>query len=559
MTVTPRPVPPLVVDGGRVRRWAGELLAVSALLDDVGGFVARAARVDDWAGEAADAYHAAIRRTGGRADAMSRALRDVAHRVQAHADALDRLVTRREDLVAERAVLLQPVTGPGGDREGRLARFEADLAAWERDLVAAEAEVVRVLGARRTRQQVADGSRGATGPAVRALADRPPPGAPPVVVRAWWAALAPGARRAAIAAAPGTIGNLAGVPAAARHTANTLALERDLLTWTTRPGCLAPGAEARLGNALAARDALDRVSGRVDPVTGEPVEPTLLAYDPGAFGGDGRVAIGVGDLDTADHVAVVVPGLGTDAGSASTQADRATTVWEATRFLHDDSVAALAWIGYDAPDNLTGDHDWLGVVGEEHAARGGARLAEDLDGLRASRPHDPAHLTVIGNSYGSTTTARGATDHGLPVDDVVLAGSPGAGAGADDATDLDVGAGHVWVATSSHDPVAGLADNGWLGGATLGGAGLGDDPAEDSFGARRVQAESVDRADDLDPLAGHTGYFDHDSESLANIAHVVAGAYADVTPAEHRHDPWYTVPVDPEEARLPATVPTRRP
>jgi pimeloyl-ACP methyl ester carboxylesterase len=256
---------------------------------------------------------------------------------------------------------------------------------------------------------------------------------------------------------------------------------------------------------------------------------------------------------------VVVPGLGTDAGSASAQADRALTLRESTRFLHRGSVATLAWIGYDAPDNVAGDHDALGVVREGLATRGGERLADALDGLRASRTDDPAHLTVIGNSYGSTTTAHGATDHGLPVDDIVLTGSPGAGDGAEHAADLGVGTGHVWVASGSHDPVAGLADEGWVGGGTLAGAGLGDDPAEDDFGARRMQAESVTRGEGPGPFADHTAYFDHDSESLANISHVVAGEYADVRLAGHRHDPWYAPPWDPEGDRLPTTVTTRRP
>ena len=38
----------------------------------------------------------------------------------------------------------------------------------------------------------------------------------------------------------------------------------------------------------------------------------LYLYDPTAFDGDGAVAVCAGDLATADNVAVVVPGFGTD-------------------------------------------------------------------------------------------------------------------------------------------------------------------------------------------------------------------------------------------------------
>ena len=52
---------------------------------------------------------------------------------------------------------------------------------------------------------------------------------------------------------------------------------------------------------------------------------------------------------------------------------------------------------------------------------------------------------------------------------------------------------------------------------TLGGAGLGDDPAEDDFGADRFEAEDVARPGHLD-FGQHSRYFDHDTESLYNIA-----------------------------------------
>ena len=90
----------------------------------------------------------------------------------------------------------------------------------------------------------------------------------------------------------------------------------------------------------------------MDPVTGEPIETQLYIYDPSAFDGDGAVAISAGNLDTADNVAVTVPGFGTDGESAPYHAERALTLYESTRYLDPGQTnASMFWIGYDAPDN----------------------------------------------------------------------------------------------------------------------------------------------------------------------------------------------------------------
>jgi pimeloyl-ACP methyl ester carboxylesterase len=164
-------------------------------------------------------------------------------------------------------------------------------------------------------------------------------------------------------------------------------------------------------------------------------------------------------------------------------------------------------------------------------------------------------MTVIGHSYGSTTTGHAATDHGLDVDDIVLVGSPGPGDDAKNAGDLGVGEDHVWVGTNSSDPVAMLGDMGWVNGGNV-DLGLGNDPAEDSFGANRFQAEATDRSGWVS-MGDHSKYWDHNSESLSNISHIVTGDYDQVQEAEHKYDPWYAEPQDPEADRDPTTVKTR--
>ena len=114
----------------------------------------------------------------------------------------------------------------------------------------------------------------------------------------------------------------------------------------------------------------------------------------------------------------------------------------------------MTWHGYDAPSIAVADGsdddpvddvgDWVGEAGDlvhvvtmGHATRGASVLARDVSGLRAMRGDD-VHVTVIGNSYGSTTVAIAADEFDLDADDVVLTGSPGAGR-ASDAGDLTTG------------------------------------------------------------------------------------------------------------------------
>jgi hypothetical protein len=576
----PRVVPSLAAEPDTVRDCGTQLLAGSAQVDDLGTFAGGRARVTDWAGPASDAYHAEIVPTGARADAMSLALRAVAQRVDQHADELTDLLAARRDLGERRRELdrlvddlereaARPLTPPELQLleddcrrvRGLVEVFDGDVAAWV-EAVAAEERAMNEAFTRVLDLDAVDRVYGGQDdPADAALERKPGADASPEEVNAWWDSLTEEEQQAIVAAAPGAIGNLDGVPASARDAANTVALERDLADWrhAEEQGVITDDERQWLANAEAAHDAVREIGSRVDPVTGEPIETRLYLYDPAAFDGDGAVGVSAGDIDTADNVAIVTPGFGTDGQSAPYQADRAATIYESTRFLDPDATnATLFWIGYDAPDNLpwTGEGwDGLGVVGEHAAEAGGGRLADTVDGLRASRDGDPAHLTAIGHSYGSTTTGIAAEQHGLPVDDLVFVGSPGVGGDTDSAADTGVDPDHVWAATNSRDPITYLADHGWFNGGALGGAGLGDDPAEDGFGGNRVQAEDVSRPS-YPWFDQHSLYFEHDTEALHNISQIVNGDYDAVTHAEHNTDPWWGGVQDPELDRTPTRQPT---
>jgi uncharacterized protein YukE len=576
----PRAVPGLTVDPSGIRAYAADLLAASAQVDDLGGFVAGDARIPGWTGVAATAYDEAIRPTGRRADAMSLALRNVARRVEQHADTLQGLVERRTTLQGERGDLVSAIGGlrdriaaASADRAPalqaecddvarRVAGYETELDRWATDLIAEEEAMREAFARVLTLDQVERRYGGVEDPADDALDAMPGRDASPSRVKAWWDSLTHEQQLAIIAASPGSIGNRDGIPPWARDAANTVALDRDLADWGHLEdlGVLTDAERQWLDNARAAQEAIDTIERGTDPLTGEDVPAQLYVYDPTAFDGDGAVAVSAGDLDDADDIAVTVPGFGTDGQSAPFQADRALDLYEATRSADGaDSVATMFWIGYDAPDNLPWEGegwDGAGVAGEGMAAAGGDRLADLLDGLRGSRDGDPAHLTAIGHSYGSTTTGLAAHDHGIPVDDLVFVGSPGVGGDTDSAADTGVDPDHVWAGSNSRDPIADLGNHGWLHlESALDGAGLGDDPAEDDFGAIRFEAESTGRPDHLD-LDQHSGYFDPGSESLYNISQIVAGNYDQVLTAEHVTDPWYSGPQDPEWDRDPTSQDT---
>lgn len=167
-----------------------------------------------------------------------------------------------------------------------------------------------------------------------------------------------------------------------------------------------------------------------------------------------HAAIAVGDPDTADHISVTAPGLDASVyGSMEIMAREATQLRrEAVRQLNDapgrngETVSAIAWIGYDAPQ-LAGGWD----VARKGLARAGADdLARFYDGLQATHQGGPADLTAIGHSYGSLTTGlalQEPVDHG--VSRALFYGSPGIE--ADTPAQLHLQAGKVFTMTTPDD------------------------------------------------------------------------------------------------------------
>jgi pimeloyl-ACP methyl ester carboxylesterase len=274
-----------------------------------------------------------------------------------------------------------------------------------------------------------------------------------------------------------------------------------------------------------------------DPFSLDPLPAQLLVFDPRAYGYQGRAALAVGDVDTADHVAFLVPGLGSEVRSsmAALTGNALRVTLEARRAAPGTTTATVAWMGYDAPGLSS-------VVFDGAAEDGADLLSADVLAVQASREVVP-HLTVIGYSYGSTTAGTALRDRETGTDDLVLVGSPGPN--VDRASQLQVPAGHVFVGASSRDPIS-YVDR------------FGADPTHAEFGAIRFQAEDTTRNSWRLDLDDHSKYFDDDTESLANIVDVVVGDYAAIARAAYR-DEVFLLPdginSDPEADREPTTVP----
>ena len=190
------------------------------------------------------------------------------------------------------------------------------------------------------------------------------------------------------------------------------------------------------------------------------------------------------------------------------------------------------------------------------ARTGGQALAADVNALAVTHAGPPAHVTVIGSSYGSTTVADAASTSGMHADNVVLVGCPGTDM-AHSADDFHLPAGgHLFVGAASADAVTwspGHVSGPGLHGPTV--LGLGDDPAVDGYGSTRFKAEVPGFS--VNPVRDHSHYFDDGSESLFSIADVVSGhgdaLQRDGMTAHHRGEYGVGGWVDPEFLRTPTS------
>ncbi|WP_165495359.1 alpha/beta hydrolase [Actinomadura roseirufa] len=383
-----------------------------------------------------------------------------------------------------------------------------------------------------------------TGRLVAGLADgglrlQIPDGGDPKKNAAWWRSLTPERRQAYIAAHPDRIGALDGLPADVRDQANRLVLHENRGAVQQRLAAMPPAPERFLGtpaglatNPLyqiwkdehdkltAQLKGMDAIQSRLDSAGREGLpDAYILGFD---LNGNGHAVVANGNPDTARHTAVYVPGTFsklTDVGGELVRGDR---LWQSATQLRNGSVSTISWLGYDAPQSLVTEAPF-----RSYADEGAPALTRFTDGLRTAHTGAPTHMTMVGHSYGSTVIGSAALHDHLAADDMIFAGSPGVE--ARHARDLNIGAEHVYSQVAPADPVPVGGEATRLPGHIPSGGpfSLGEPsiPGDPEFGGRRLPYGFNPDSDGRNPLSAHGTYWNLNSESLANQAKVIAGAY----------------------------------
>ena len=374
----------------------------------------------------------------------------------------------------------------------------------------------------------------------------------PEEVSVWWALLSESEREALINRDPEKYGNLDGIDMASRAKANDLvlngridaagnrfpgtgllekaqkeydeakaAIEKDKDSFWGRQYSDDEGierylnAQNKLNDLLAIKKALEGNS-----------DISLVALEFGERGENVRAALAIGDVDNAKHVTTFVPGMTTSCrrstdlnlGYARNLIDAAENAGGAEK----GSVAAVAWMGYEAPPHP--EELDFSVASTHKAEVGAQKLNGFVTGIHAWRSERgmDVHQSAITHSYGSTTGGFAMRDIGEGVvDDFVYTGSPGSAVHS--VGTLGVDPDHTWVsAIPLHDEVQGMGPDwafgrdpkelegiGHLSGDATGGDGYNSDPNAGTF-------------------ANHSAYFYRAKEgqhnySLEDIGQVIAG------------------------------------
>lgn len=553
-------------DLGLVRTWQGEPLTAMArraadagerLQAELGALLAADLDATTWHGEAraAAARHQVdlledVVRLAGAVSALENAFILASGRVQSAGDlarAAAHLAELHGVVVTDSGAILDPVIAPDNlagtgphDVEVLVGQALAEADRADADLTTVLAEVARRLlvdgrDGRDGRDETAGVAAGASTTFFMGRSEGYPPAGPPgrpggTATLSWWSGLSPEARRSAAVDSADLVGATDGIPAWARDQANRVRLrraERDLTLAADRLRPPSGGGLFDVGGGLAGaatvgtmdgpngRAAYLQVRGKLAAVQAvaqvldqaDGRRRQLLVFD--TSGRSAKAGVAVGDVDRAEHVAVVVPGFTTTvqgdlAGADAAAADlRDVARRESMGWGDRGEVAVVSWLGYDAPqvaDSLR-THS---VVLRASAEAGATELNPFLRGLPAD-----AHVTVVGHSYGSTTVGLAVAAGGTGVSDLVAIGSPGLGVRSPGA--LGLSASKVHVIEADGDPVA---DLGWF----------GRDPGH-LPGVDLLAADARRLADGSTGLAsrGHSQYLDPGTTSQWNVAAVVVG------------------------------------
>ncbi|MET9617493.1 alpha/beta hydrolase [Kitasatospora indigofera] len=325
----------------------------------------------------------------------------------------------------------------------------------------------------------------------------------------WWKTLTPEQQQSYLALYPDQVGQLDGLPATVRDEANRLILGQQLdglqAGDVRGSGMTYEEYNKREGALRELKDRLDRQDGEA-----EAKKLFLLGLDPR---GDGKAIVALGNPDTADHTAVLVPGTATTLGSMPGQIERISALQKiAGDTAPGQKVSVISWLGYDAPEVPP---ESVSIAGPGRAEDAEEAMRRFTQGTRVAQGDLHSHLTVIGHSYGTTAVgAAAAGGQGLGADDIVAIASPGMT--VDTADKLHIDPNHVWIGAADDDKIR-IAT----------GLTLGDDPMIENFGGNNINIDT----------SGHSGYWDRDSQSLLNQGRIIVGQRPDTVAKEPEVDP----------------------
>ncbi|WP_210586715.1 alpha/beta hydrolase [Streptomyces sp. GESEQ-35] len=323
----------------------------------------------------------------------------------------------------------------------------------------------------------------------------PDPDAGPALLARFFASLTTAQRIDLAQRYPLAVGNMNGAPVELRYQANRIAIDQARKVERKRMH------DDRL--TLDGQQDAGRRMHRLESMMG--TDRAFLAFDPA---GSGRVAEVFGNLNKAERVSVVVPGVDTDllsfqktARKYTATAGMAESLYTAERKASPSTrTAVIAWADYTAPAGLGIDS-----ATATRAVEGAVRLNALVRGL----PGD-SDVSLFCHSYGSVVCGIAARTLPGRVADIAVAGSPGMRVAK--ASHLRTSA-HVWAMRDADDWIEDVPN------LELGGLGHGADPMSRAFGARVLAARDAQ---------GHSGYFEPGTESLLNFAEIGIGAYHSV-------------------------------
>ncbi|WP_243794069.1 alpha/beta hydrolase [Saccharopolyspora gloriosae] len=357
----------------------------------------------------------------------------------------------------------------------------------------------------------------------------PPPPGDPAKNADWWKSLPAETKSALAAAPPAWLGNMDGIPATVRNTANVNRIDDERSTLQAEATRLQSAANKRYpgpgGDLVQGRyqRELDKVNAKltsldkVETVLGRG-DRQLLVLD--TSGERTKAAVGIGDVDTADHVSVFTPGMDSSVeGGSLGDYDRSMDMLaqdaqsQSDQYGDGGEVATVTWLGYEAPQLSETLDPSDSVASSAPAKRGAEDLADFYRGINESRTDDP-NLVAMGHSYGSTTTGYALQEEGTGVDAALTLGSPGVGTPS--VGEINLPEDRFYNLESGWDVVA---DLGHFGGDPSWKPGIDDLSTEDAV---------APDGQHLKESSGHgtggpTGYLTRGNTSQYNASVVAAG------------------------------------